>query len=1659
MRFQQLKCDPNNVTKKKLIKSKKNWVVLTSLSIAGGLLLFSTPELTVNAASNDVKSTTQPATNTTPVSSQQVPASKTNSQATVATPVKTAVVPTTSTVVKPTIPSPDVQDTTPTTTPVKSTTDQTAAIKAQQPATAASPDISNKIDPRLKIPSLNPGSIIGNVVNSITGGNNKGPETTDSETSVDISHPQDPMADQTNLAKGISNTSHWYISSDKTLHFIDGELADNQNKKASPWAKDSDNITSASFDGKVKAAVHMNDMFSNLPRLDHIDHLDNVDFSQTTDISGMLSNDNSLKTIDLTKGNFSSVKTVHGLFENDTNLETANMKNTSFSNVNDYSNLFKNDTSLTDTDVSNWQMSSAHDLSSMFQNDIALKDITIGSWLMSSNVITGDSAKNKGMFDGTNFQSITLSSYNHFNEDTVLPSNLSNTWQELGKGGVKNPNGWKSFKTDQLGLIYPQADSTTNYVKTTFAPKPGTIRGILQVPTSIDGGKTIHNVEVKNVTGNVGDTIIVNAPVKNGYTPVKSTVTAKIIDKNTISVTDGTLNYIGNEVHDAVVTIPITLGNQSQTSTDITGHVGDTIKIPVSPKPGYNAKEKTIDVVINPDGTVTPKSSIHYDAKPSNSTSMIVTSNLGDITVSDLTGHKVGDIFTVFVPGKKGYNHGQGNNIDATVDTNGNIVMTSSDEKIKYIGDTISNLTLTVPVFINGKPSDDIVFTRPSAVVGKQVGFQVASRPNYDVNFSKIYATVTPDGKLKLIDPKTQINYTGTFENGFVSPQNNLNLPIKIAVSGHIGETIQAKVPNQDGYHISNSLINVEIGPNNSFKTNNNINYLLNDAPTQDVTVHTNKGDKIIKDVSGHHVKDSFDLKTPGEPGYSPDKKQVHATVDLNGNIQIADKVIYSPDTVSTTITLNTNMGPKTVNVSGTVDNTTKVSLPHIQGYTPNKDIISVGFGTDKKPIFDTHKIIYTGNAADAQNVIVPSNQTDQTVHIDNSHKVGDSFTVPTPPLTGYKPKDDRIHFTIDANGHAITNDTIDYQGDTVNGKVKINSNYPATIFQTVNGKVGDTVTVDVPQKGGYTTDKKQIQAIINPDHTITTKDVVKYTGNKIDGKVLVNATLNGHPTDKQEITVNQVQVGSTIRLTPNNIKGYHLKDKNFVINASVTPTGITTNDTIDYVGDPYNNTVTVDSNLGKQKLHVTGKVGDTVKVKVSSPNGYHLNNSTIDVTITPTGTSHIDDIYYLGDHLTNLTLKIPTYKNDKTAAITQIPISNADVGSEVTFTPNDIKGYTTDGKTVVGIVGPDGTITTNGEIHYHGKEVDNGKLTVNITLNGTKQKTETINIAKTNVGSTLKPKPNKIPGYHLDPNNPVLIATVDDSENINTADQLNYIGDSVESIIDVPSNLGVQHIKVSGKVGDKLAIPVTNPTGYHSDKKTIDVTIGSDKKPKTNDTLSFIGEPVDNATVKIASNQGDQTVTDISGRVGDTLDVLVPNIPGFTADKKTIKVIINPDNTVSALENIIYTQIPESTSQPTIEVNSQDVHVNTFDNQPKVPVYEEVDDNYMNVIPNDSVNPNTAFLSDEQIQINGVKYYRIGQNRYIKISQVYPFTPTQQEIKITGQAAAPLYTATGSLIALRHVIGGSIWKVDQIITINDTKYYRIGTDAFVSGNNAVLYQ
>ncbi|WP_156301775.1 LPXTG cell wall anchor domain-containing protein [Secundilactobacillus similis] len=118
--------------------------------------------------------------------------------------------------------------------------------------------------------------------------------------------------------------------------------------------------------------------------------------------------------------------------------------------------------------------------------------------------------------------------------------------------------------------------------------------------------------------------------------------------------------------------------------------------------------------------------------------------------------------------------------------------------------------------------------------------------------------------------------------------------------------------------------------------------------------------------------------------------------------------------------------------------------------------------------------------------------------------KTGDSITIPVPTKPGYTPNQTTITGVINPDGTITTKDKVTYTPNTVTGTIAIPTQTiggdgkttptdPVT-SEPVTGKTGDTVTVAVPNKPGYTADKTTVTGVINPDGTITTTEVVTYT-------------------------------------------------------------------------------------------------------------------------------------------------------------------------------------------------------------------------------------------------------------------------------------------------------------------------------------------------------------------------------------------------------------------------------------------------------------------------------------------------------------------------------------------------------------------------------------
>lgn len=95
-----------------------------------------------------------------------------------------------------------------------------------------------------------------------------------------------------------------------------------------------------------------------------------------------------------------------------------------------------------------------------------------------------------------------------------------------------------------------------------------------------------------------------------------------------------------------------------------------------------------------------------------------------------------------------------------------------------------------------------------------------------------------------------------------------------------------------------------------------------------------------------------------------------------------------------------------------------------------------------------------------------------------------------------------------------------------------------------------------------------------------------------------------------------------------------------------------------------------------------------------------------------------------------------------------------------------------------------------------------------------------------------------------------------------------------------------------------------------------------------------------------------------------------------------------------------------------------------------------------------------SSWIIDQTKEINGVEYYRVATNEYIKASDAYKYTPLQSVVTTTNGDVKPVYNSKGQLIidvALDH---STPWYTDRSATINGEKMYRVATDQWVRASD-----
>ncbi|APX71330.1 SLAP domain-containing protein [Companilactobacillus allii] len=106
--------------------------------------------------------------------------------------------------------------------------------------------------------------------------------------------------------------------------------------------------------------------------------------------------------------------------------------------------------------------------------------------------------------------------------------------------------------------------------------------------------------------------------------------------------------------------------------------------------------------------------------------------------------------------------------------------------------------------------------------------------------------------------------------------------------------------------------------------------------------------------------------------------------------------------------------------------------------------------------------------------------------------------------------------------------------------------------------------------------------------------------------------------------------------------------------------------------------------------------------------------------------------------------------------------------------------------------------------------------------------------------------------------------------------------------------------------------------------------------------------------------------------------------------------------------------------------------------------------------IKNRAISANSNWAADKKLVLNGVTYYRVATNEWVKASDAYEYVAVNKSITTSGHTAKTLYNSNGTVIKSRALSAGSAWHTDKTATINGKTMYRVATNEWVLASDLV---
>lgn len=1401
----------------------------------------------------------------------------------------------------------------------------------------------------------------------------------------------------------------WKIVNGNELVFQNETLTDNNIFKGSFDINEKAKIKTITFEGKVTAASDVSNLLQGFTNLTTINNLENLDTSKSTNFSFLFANDKNLTNIDLSKINTQNATNMRNMFSY-SGISSINLADLNTSKVTDMSNMFEG-TPITSIDL--------------------------------SKMIFAPNVQTTGMFDETNITDLIVSKDTPLNK-LNFPTNKKDKklqWSEYTPGDFSKTI--NTFAPDDL----KNADlSKIDVAEFKLAPKQ--IDTSAHVKITVDG-QPDQELKIDGITGDANSDLDITdkLPAKPGYY-LKKAVMAHINDDKSVTVYD-VADYT-DTISDT--TIPVVSSDDSTFKT--TGTIkkqkltnNNTVSVIIPAVEGYDF-DKTATVKVDKFGKLPKDVQISTSLHVYSKLTAAVTDPNGQklsATVNAKSG-KIGDKVVVTIPNVDGYVYPK--TVQGTVGKDG-IVSIPQDTPIYSTKktDEKSVATITQP---DGK-TKKITESGKTCNADFEIPVKEYAVPGYDVDLKDhITAHVEMNGTITI---KQQPKFTRKHFSQTVSIDLPNNGTHSFKIEGDANSNVKVALPSIHNYDKSDDFVMVHIDADNTIHDDQLKKISDEYTPIQyqgTVLVSSNILDVPAK-VSGV-ANSTIDFSIPQLNGYQSDIKTAKVHFDDNGKPSIVDEtlsVTYTPiNPGQQTITLPSNFGDISIELPKVNLNTTmEYVVPKKDGYKLDHPTVTIVVNAKGQISIKEGSVKYNPVSADAD-VTINTNLGSKTIHhVKGSYGTPVSITVP--PVTGYKPDKEKISATVKPDGEISLdkpNDSITYSKKDLIGSVDVLcSDNQRRKISNITGKIGDTKTVDVPTIKGYTPNIAKVDVKINEDGTFSLKNPDQVISYSFTRTLSVKCTKDSKNYFDKQFDVTYALGGKT----------------KFDVNTPLEP-GY---NPFIYRGFTPFNAMTV--NVDKKKL------------SISIDHGW--------------GIGTWNHITYNPIQRNDRTVFANTSDGPKLLHIDKITFNNP-----LELSVPEKTGYTPDSKVKVQL-NADGNVelvdphaTVNYKINHH---TDNKfELHSNLgDLDPNYDKTKVTFTVEGDYNQTINVKVPDVDGYthemktiaiHLDKNNKFVTDV--------PGTKIHYKPIEATKDVVIPSNsgdvitngssdpkdwtTGVTFKKVHLVYGTPTKLKVQPKKGYISNLSEITVNLGKDKNVIIPDGTKIVYSPnkvTADATVK--TNMGDFVSKNMSGVVGQHLTITLPVKKGYTADKKTVDATVNADGTITVkdsvnyiknrvpkpelpsishndINNIVHHKVPNIIHSIKVTINHIIRKISLLLNKAGIKLYRSDSSE----VTTRSLASGTDWFSDEEMVRDGVTYYRVSSNEWVRADEAYSYTPQMHVVTTKPGTVKALVNSQGKL-SNRALAKNSAWKSDRTIQINGKTYYRVSTDEFVSADDVIV--